>query len=85
MNYFHLTLVIATAIAALGLKVCLPMQKEQVQKDYHQAKKQEWTKAVNACQKVAGVNVTATLDAKGGIYCLTQAGKLIATIAEENQ
>ena len=63
----------------------LPIQERIAQRNVQDAQSQEWKQASLACEKNASGMTTVSKDKQGVVYCISHAGKVLATISEQEK
>lgn len=63
----------------------LPIQERIAQNNVQKAQNQEWKQALDACAKNTPGMVTVSKDKQGAVYCISHAGKVLATISEQEK
>lgn len=85
MRYLYLLTALAAGFAYLGLSVMLPIQESALAKKHADKSKSEWQQAEQACRKAVNGSITTSRDIHGVVYCISSAGKLLATITEPSK
>jgi hypothetical protein len=82
MKHVFLICIATYALTLWLLSVLLPAQQLVANKKAKEDQKSQWVEAASACSSAAQGNVTTSMDASGVVYCISQTGKLLATIAD---
>ena len=63
----------------------LPIQERIAQRNIQEEQSQEWKQAALACEKNTSGMTTVSKDKHGAVYCISHAGKVLATISEQEK
>jgi len=83
MKILYAIFISTTVLTYCTLQYLLPFQEELAHKQAKESQKSQWVSAADACSRITQTSVTTSMDATGAVYCISQAGKLLATIAQE--
>lgn len=76
------TITLATAtLTYFGLCWLKPIQQDILKREQQQHLKSQYEQAKQACLDSVGAYGNASMDVSGVIYCISAAGKLVATIS----
>lgn len=82
MNIAYAIIVASAILSSVVTILVLPSQEQGIAMRLEKQQKNQWQEAVNACKQAVGSpSITAT-NSDGVVYCISYAGKLLATIAE---
>lgn len=84
MRYLYSITVAVAVLTYTGLCWLKPIQEDAIKKLHEESLVDQYRQAKESCSKAAGINVTPLLDIEGAVYCLSTAGKLVATITAAN-
>lgn len=82
MNIAYAIIVASAILASVSTILVLPSQEQGIAMRLEQKQKDQWQKAVNACKQAVGASSITATNSDGVVYCISYAGKLLATIAE---
>ena len=82
MNIAYAIIVASVILSSVITILVLPAQEEGIALRLKQKQKDEWQEAVNSCKKAVGGSTWTAVNNEGVIYCISYAGKLLATIAQ---
>ena len=82
MNIAYAIIVASAILSSVATILVMPAQEQGIAMRLEQAKNTEWQEAVNACKKAVDTPSLTATNSDGVIYCISYAGKLLATITE---
>lgn len=81
MRYLYILTLTTALFTYMGLCWLKPIQQDIVKRQHQDEIKSQYNQAKQACMNSVGVHVSASLGIDGMIYCISSAGKLVATIS----
>lgn len=82
MNIAYAIIVASAILSSVATILVLPSQEQGIAMRLEQKQKDQWQEAANACKRAVGSPSITTANSDGVVYCISYAGKLLATIAE---
>lgn len=82
MNISYAIIVASAILSSVITILAMPVQEQGIAMRLEQKEKDKWQEAVNACKATVGGSTWTAVNNEGAIYCISYAGKLLATIAQ---
>ena len=82
MNIAYAIIVASAILSSVVTILVLPSQEQGIAMRLEQKQKDQWQKAVNVCKQAVGSSSITATNSDGVVYCISYAGKLLATITE---
>lgn len=85
MNIAYAIIVASAILSSVITILVLPAQEEGISMRLEQRQKDQWQEAVNACKKAVDTPTLTAMNSDGVIYCISYAGKLLASITQSTK
>lgn len=82
MNIAYAIIVASAILSSVATILVLPSQEQGIAMRLEKEQKDQWQKAGNACKQAVGSSSITATSSNGVVYCISYAGKLLATITE---